>query len=257
MEIHDQLWCPVWIRNYLTSFLHLSHRVAKLNEFFLPVIEKALEEADTKQIVDLGSGSGGPFLDLESQINKSLSNKIKIVLTDLNPSEDAANKIANKIAKLEKPNLFYLMRSIDATKVPQSLVGLRTMITSFHHMTKQNALKILSNSQSNKQAILILEPFSRNLKTFLALLPIFLTPFLFAPFIKPFDWKNIFFTYFIPVLPIVIIFDGWVSYLRIYSKPDLKELVSQLPSSKHYSWTIFSISPLDLPVLKGIPIYEK
>ncbi len=45
---------------------------------------------------------------------------------------------------------------------------------------------------------------------------------LVTPFIRPFRWSRLVFTYVIPVLPLLIVFDGIVSCLRVYSPDELR-----------------------------------
>ena len=59
--------------------------------------------------------------------------------------------------------------------------------------------------------------------------------FLFTPFIKPFKLSRIFYTYIIPLIPIIGTWDGVVSICRI-SKPDeLLNLTKEL-NSDNYKW---------------------
>ncbi|MEZ5362682.1 MAG: hypothetical protein R2748_10195 [Bryobacterales bacterium] len=50
----------------------------------------------------------------------------------------------------------------------------------------------------------------------LVLVPLFVL--LMTPFIRPFRWSRLFWTYVIPVLPLAIFWDGVVSYLRAYTR---------------------------------------
>ena len=52
----------------------------------------------------------------------------------------------------------------------------------------------------------------------------YLSVLLLTPFIGPFRWFRLFWTYLVPVLPLVLLFDTIVSCLRIYSEPELRHL---------------------------------
>ena len=60
---------------------------------------------------------------------------------------------------------------------------------------------------------------------------------LLVPFQRPFRWSRLFFTWLLPVIPFVLFFDGIVSCLRIYSPPELHQLVATLPPNG-YDWEI-------------------
>ena len=58
-----------------------------------------------------------------------------------------------------------------------------------------------------------------------------------TPFIRPFRWSHLLWTYIVPVVPIFIAWDGFVSGLRLYSTQELQELVDGLRSND-YVWGI-------------------
>jgi hypothetical protein len=62
-----------------------------------------------------------------------------------------------------------------------------------------------------------------------------LTPFVFTPLVRPFQWSRLLWTYVIPIIPFVLLFDGVVSCLRTYGSRELKELTEEL-SGEEYQW---------------------
>ncbi len=86
-----------------------------------------------------------------------------------------------------------------------------------------------------------------------------LTPFavLFAvPLIRPMRGKTFLFTYLIPVIPVVALFDGIVSCLRTYSPRELAALVAAVDGGG-YTWEIGKVrswrSPIPITYLLGYP----
>lgn len=49
-----------------------------------------------------------------------------------------------------------------------------------------------------------------------------------TPFIQPFSWKKLFWTYLIPVIPFSNIWDGMVSVFRTYNNAELMAMTSDL-----------------------------
>src|SRR5258708_25847217 len=95
----------------------------------------------------------------------------------------------------------------------------------------------------------------RNLLMLLAVLPVPVRVLLAVPFIRPFRWSTLMWTYLVPILPIVLLFDSIVSVLRIYSSEELRGLTTGLDS---YLWSTGTVrsKPIPVPVLYlvGVPI---
>lgn len=56
-----------------------------------------------------------------------------------------------------------------------------------------------------------------------------------TPFVKPLTWRQIVFTYLIPIIPICYAWDGQASLPRIYTLNDLDALLDGL-GSESYTW---------------------
>jgi hypothetical protein len=52
------------------------------------------------------------------------------------------------------------------------------------------------------------------------------------PFVRPFRWSGLFFTYVLPVLPLLVVFDGLVSCLRVYSVAELEALAAEVEAAR-------------------------
>ncbi|MFN0111769.1 MAG: hypothetical protein ACKVZH_23165, partial [Blastocatellia bacterium] len=73
-----------------------------------------------------------------------------------------------------------------------------------------------------------------------AILGMLFTPllvWLFTPFIRPFRWSRLLWTYLLPVVPLLVIFDGVVSVLRSYTVAELKAFTEEL-SGNGYEWEV-------------------
>ena len=116
------------------------------------------------------------------------------------------------------------------------------MINSFHHMRPAEARKILESAAMDRQALLIYEMGKNNIPLVIwwLLLPISLPiliimVFFMTPFVKPLSWRQIVFTYLIPIIPICYAWDGQASLPRMYTLSDMKELLKGL-ESENYQW---------------------
>jgi hypothetical protein len=234
-EIHDQPWCPASLRDTLTNYLATVLRVGRMYHPVIPLLHRALERAGTRQVVDLASGSGGPWLDLAPLLARD-GVMVDVCLTDKYPNPAGA-----------RGGVRYHPRPVDATAVPKDLEGFRTMFTSFHHFRPEAARAILADAVRSGRGIGAFEVMNRSL---LAMMSILLTPLMILvgmPFVRPFRWAHLFWTYVIPAFPLMETFDGLVSCLRTYTPAELRELTAGLGEGK-YVWEIGEVRSRWAPV---------
>lgn len=231
-EFEDLKWFPSFLRNYMTDFLQFVSNKFDIYKPIVPIIEEGLKQSNTNTIIDLASGGGGGIVKLNEHLLDKNPN-IKIVLTDYYPNIEAF-----ELTKTTASNIDYISNSIDALNVPKNLKGLRTQFLSLHHFKPNDAQKILQNAVDSKNAIAIFEAQERNLKSIIFMLLSPINVLLFTPLIKPFKFGRIIFTYLIPIIPLLICWDGVVSVLRTYSIKELNGLVSNLNNKEDYIWKI-------------------
>jgi hypothetical protein len=93
----------------------------------------------------------------------------------------------------------------------------------------------------------------------LALLAVLLVPLMvlvLTPFIRPLRGSQLFWTYLLPVLPLVALFDGAVSCLRTYGVAELRELTARVDATNYHwdSGTVRSTTgPIPITYLIGLP----
>jgi hypothetical protein len=234
-EFEDQPWFPSWLRNIGTDFLQFLSNKTKMYEPIIPLIEQGMKDARSSDIVDLGSGGGGGLIWINQQLKKRHSN-LTIHLTDLFPNLEAF-RYTQTIAE----NFDFHETPIDARQVPKELRGLRTQFLSFHHFKPADAKSILQNAVDAKQPILIVEAQERSIPSLLAMIFSPITLLITTPFIRPFKWTRLLFTYLIPIAPLFVLWDGIVSSLRTYSISEMRELVRDINQSESYNWQIEKI----------------
>ncbi len=248
-ELEDQTWFPGILRNYGTDFLQFLANKTKMFSPLIPWIEKGLAASNTTQIIDLASGGGGSMRSIHKELLKKHPN-LKILLTDFYP-----NLPAFEYTNSQSPNITYSSDPIDARNVPNELKGLRTLFLSFHHFRPVDGIRILESACQTRQPILIAEGQERSVRCFLS---VFFSPIivlLTTPFIRPFSFGRLIFTYLIPIVPVFVWWDGMVSCMRIYSLKELKVLVNQVNQNEKFDWEIGKIKsgPSHLVYLLGTP----
>lgn len=248
-EFSDQPWFPGALRDYETDFLQFLTNFSNLFRPIAPLLADALRSSGQNRIIDLASGGGGGMLKLNQELQKTIPN-LKITLTDFYP-----NVAAFRRTKALAPNIDFVGTPVDARNVPADLTGLRTQFLSFHHFAPDDARRILQNAVDSKSPIAIFEGQERTVASIVAMIVSPVSVLLTTPFIRPFRFGRIFFTYLIPILPLAVVWDGIVSCLRTYSVNEMQELVNSLADGESFNWQIGrqKYKVAGLPYLIGIP----
>jgi hypothetical protein len=229
-EFEDQSWFPAILRDYGTDFLQFLSNRTYLFKPIIPVLKNILAKTDPKCIVDLASGGGGGLLRLNEELKKVFPG-LRIILTDYYP-----NIRAFEYTSSQSDNFKFIRTSIDARKVPSELKGIRTQFLSLHHFKPHDAVQILQNAVDSGSPILIVEGQERSLPSILAMIFSPISVLITTPFIRPFRWGRLLFTYLIPVVPIFVMWDGVVSSLRTYSVEEMKGLISHVNGHEKFRW---------------------
>ncbi|PCE66607.1 hypothetical protein [Sediminicola luteus] len=237
-EFEDYDWLPKTIRTSCTHLIVVLHKMLGTPAVLIDLLRNVRQHYPFTQITDLGSGSGGAMpLVMEQWQHKTES--VQLLLTDLHPHPEF-------VSYINKKGLDYLRYhpdAVDATQFDQVPGGLKTMVNSFHHMSPPMARKILASAQDNRQPLLIYEMGENFVPTWLwwLLLPLSLCilivmALIMTLFVKPLGWKQVVFTYLIPIIPLVYAWDGQASTMRTYTFDDLKSILP--PAEAGYTWTM-------------------
>ncbi|MFN2427621.1 MAG: hypothetical protein ABR587_14365 [Candidatus Binatia bacterium] len=229
-EFEDQKWCPPVLRNAVTGYLRLVVTLTQQLRPVIPALADFLRRTGETSILDLCSGSGA----IAGQLSHGLLRRgqhTQIVLSDLYP--DAAS--LGDIAEASGGRVEVHSTPLDATAVPAELPGLRTIFNGFHHFAPPEARRVLTAAAESGRPIAVIEFVERGI---LPLSGVLLSPILvmiLAPFLRPFRWQTLFFVYIVPLVPLIILWDGVVSWLRVYSLDELREMATSV-AVPDYAW---------------------
>jgi hypothetical protein len=226
VEIADQNWCPPFLRRAVTDFLATVASRTGIYQPTIDVIKRAMERSRSKNLVVLCAGSGGGIVD----VAKELPIGTRIVLTDLRPYNGLPTPASA---------MTYDSRSTDARRIPIDLHGARVVYGSFHHFNPAEARAILESAVMAGEPIAIFEATERSLRGIATCLFIPLLVLIVMPLTKPVRILSIVLTYLIPVLPVIIFWDGFVSSLRSYTQSELQAFTRDLSA---YQWETGSLS---------------
>jgi hypothetical protein len=227
-ELEDLPWFPTVIRDLATDYLHFIEAKFSLHQPVVTLLRRSLEQSHMARVVDLCSGAGGPVLSVYEDL-ASDGVTVSFTLTDKYPNLRAFRRMA----ALHPEDIAYVAESVDAAKVPGELLGFRTMFNAFHHFAPAAARAVLQCAVTACQPIGIFEFPERSAAT---MFPLLFTPLFVAvatPFIRPFQWRRLLWTYVLPLVPVTCWWDGLVSQWRAYTVSELAGLTRGLDE---YAW---------------------
>lgn len=235
VELQDLECCPRVIRDGVTEILRVLLENSRLSEEMADRVDECLGRIDTTDLIDLGSGGGGPVLAIADSLRER-GHTFQWTLTDRYPNEDAIKLIEERSGS----SVRYEKEPVDATNVPPGMDGLRTMFNCLHHFRPDGVKKIFRDAADSSNPILAVELPSRSLAGFTALLLAPLFAFLLRPFVKPVQLDKWILTYLIPAIPLVLFWDSVVTGLRAYSVDHLEEITSGVEGM---NWEVGTWSP--------------
>jgi SAM-dependent methyltransferase len=193
-----------------------------------------LDEAGTRELLDLGSGHGGPSRILAKALAREGRPPARFVLTDLHPRIEAwtASRAAFPDAVDFEPS------PVDARSVPAALGRdrARTLVNVFHHFPPDVAAAVLEDAVRGSRGVFLAESFARDplqcANIAVAGLPaIFANPLL----TERHRLAKAALTYLTPVALAMTAWDGLVSTFRVYEERELYAMVA--PFGARFRWT--------------------
>ena len=239
-EFGDQRWLPSTWRTDLIEYLQHQIVDAGLYAPAVPKLLDALERSGERRIVDLGSGPGLTISAMSRWLSAAGWDGT-VVGSDLFPPR--------------RPRHWpYHPDPVDASDVPACLPGFRTLFTTFHHFSPRQATAVLAAAVADKAPLAVFEFTRRHPANLLGMLLSPLDMWRTVHRAEPHSGRRLFWTYILPVLPILYWWDGTVSHLRTYGPSELAMLVGNLGDTA-YEWEIGTLPgrPYTLTYLIGVP----
>ncbi|CAN8098392.1 unnamed protein product [Discula destructiva] len=195
---------------------------------------KSKSKSKTGGLTNGSSSSSPPAKDAHRQ-------PVHFILTDLHPH------IPNwTLAAAASPQIHYSPHSINAAASPPNLLAtvepplpapllaaspktFRTFNLAFHHLPTPLATSVLHDTLTTSSGFAIIELQDRHLRSFLAVCLLGLGVLAFAPY---FAWKwrspgTLFWSWVVPVLPVVLVWDGWMSSVRTRTVGEIEALMAE------------------------------
>jgi len=250
-EVEDSPLLPSLLRDMMTEYLHWVMDIAGPYDPAAAHIAALLQASGSSRVVDLASGGAGPWPRLLPRVTAALGAMPQVTLTDLHPNVRAFARVEQET----RGAIRGLTQSVDATRVPPELAGVRTMFTGLHHLAPDQVRALMRDAAAQRQPLVAFELTERTPFGILMMVASLLLVLGSAPFIKPFRLERLVLTYLIPILPLFIVWDGVVSALRSYTLDELRDFAAEAAMAG-YEWEVGERvgAPMPVTFLVGRPV---
>lgn len=229
-ELIDQDWYPRALRDLGTDYLETVSTRMGMFDGAAEVLARAVRASEGQELLDLGSGGGGPLPRLRELLVAKHGLHPRVVLTDLFPNARAAERARAQ-------GVDYLDRPVDALQVPAELRGARTLFNALHHFRPEQVRAMLADAQEKGVPFAAFEVVERTPKGLLASCAVPLLVLGFTPLVRPLTASRLLLTYVLPVAPLTITWDGLVSTLRAHRPEELRAFTEPL-AHEGYTWEV-------------------
>lgn len=249
-EFGDLERCPASLQRALRDAMVLgATRFHTFRDVVGPLVD-ALKRTGRSQVLDLCSGSGGPWHDLAIAVSDA-GVELDVLLSERSgsPGEDLALPATPRVS------ISFARQPIDARAVPRGVPGLRTLFNSFHHFRPDEAKRVVGQIAEAGEGVLIAELTARRLSSLLwNALAVPLGLLVGAAFLG--DRRIRAWTYLGGLLPLVVAWDGVVSCLRSYTPEEIVALAQE--AAPGHEWRHGELRLGRLPVwityVSGVPL---
>ncbi len=188
---------------------------------------RVAKEQRCDAIIEMGAGTAPLARRLVR--NPDLGN-VQVVVCDLHPDRDTYQALAREHSGKIRP----IFESVDMMKEHSfASFGQRQMLVlsaSFHHIPPAARIKTLRALLASAPHVLIFEPLRRTLESLIYGPTVFSTALL-SPLVfirrhglhREGHWRRIFWTWFVPLAPIMLAWDGFVSAARMWTAQEWHE----------------------------------
>lgn len=212
-------------------------------------LTRMLHSSGARHIRDLCSGAGGPWPGLLPTLSASVPG-LSLELSDAYPNASALAQFP------PGSRVTYRGSALRATDALPHDGSATTLFSALHHFQPVDATRILRNAAEAQSPIAIFEATHRSPLALLSMCLVPIVVLFVTPLIRPFRWWRLLLTYVVPVLPIAIWWDGFVSCLRTYTRDELLAMTSSIDAGD-MAWTCEEVrgagQPLPMTLLIGIP----
>lgn len=241
-EFIDLPGTPEPLRDVVVEALSRTMDWGRMTRAMVPAFRAFLDASGAKEVLEIGSGAGGPVRVLIREISRTGEAPPRFILTDLHPRVEAWTALRN-----EHPDVVDFEASpVDATRIPASIAAgrVRCIINTLHHLPPSLAQSVLRDAVRGSAGVFVSEGFERNPLRYLSFAPAGIPALLATPLLSPRDRiAKALFTWASPLSFLVSVWDGTVSTLRVYTEDELREMVAPFGDGFRWVYGTYDYAP--------------
>ena len=242
-EFNDLPWMPAAVRDTVVESLSRTLAWGGILEGLVVPFEAFLARAGAREVLEIGSGGGGPAIILARAIARRGAASPKFILTDLHPRVEAWTRARN-----EHPGMIDFEPSpVDASRIPSELGNgrARSIINVLHHFPRDLAAAILEDAVRGSRGVFVAEGFERNPLMFANFAVAGLPALFVNPVLSPKDrLAKAALTWLSPAALAISLWDGLVSTMRVWSESELREMVAPFGAKWQWEYGTYEYPPL-------------
>ena len=242
-ELEDQPWVPRAVRDGATDVLDFMFDLLDADREVAPRLERVLAASGAPAIFDLCSGGGGGTLSMARRL-RAQGHDVRVTLSDRYPSVAGIARVE----ALGDAGIVYARESLDVRSAGGGAQGVRTTSGAIHHFRPDDVRAIVAAVVARRVPLAFFDvaasPAIRRMPVLFApvamainMLVLFAVALLLVPFVRPFRWDRLRWTYVLPLIPLVFAWDGTVSALRAYTPEELRDMAAAVPGGAAYDWS--------------------
>ena len=224
-EFGDQPWLKGWLRDFYRDCLNAGIMIGGQYRHLHIPFKRWADKSSATEVLEIGSGGAGPCSTLLQASEADGIELPKIILSDIRPSLKAYEDLQRRFGATR---VSYIRHSVAAEDAGDQGIPHVMILSALHHLPSDTVKKLLEVTLAKGHSIFIAEPFPRDLRHFMLVLLSGPLPYMLAPFVaERFTWKRFLLCTLVPLFPLMVMIDGCISVLRVYSKSDLQALLPE------------------------------
>lgn len=242
-EFNDSEWVPIALRETIIESLSRTLVWGRVLSGLVEPFEMFLDQAGTRDVLDLCSGAGGPAATLVSELERTGRRVPRFLLTDLAPRVAAWQRVQRQ----HPGSIDWVAQPVDAAAVPAELGGgrARVIINALHHFPPDLVGRVLCSAMNEAPGIFVAESLVRDPLQLIAVAPAGLPALLANPILSPTRrLEKAVLTWLTPFALAAAAWDIGVSVLRIYPERELRALVAPLGTAVRWTYGTFEYAPV-------------
>ena len=230
-ELHDYPWFPATWRKGMTDFLAFFATFLMQYDPAFPMILKIIQQSGLKRVRDFCSGGASYLLKLDRYLNVENDLHVNLIMTDKYPDI----KTFKRLAERSGGTLSYSAEPADALAPPPEKQEFRVMFSAMHHFSLPELELMIEQAVADDCGVGFFDYAMHNHFRTLLLLPgVVPLVWILTPFMLPFSWKRLLWTYILPAIPVMLLIDGFISRWNGYKPEDFKLIMEKFKKQGCY-----------------------